>query len=140
MFGALALLASCGQQSQNSQPVPSSPSAVTPNAATSQTAAPGPANPTATNATSISQGAALYHKADCALCHGKLGDGKGFLARDVRMNVHDWRDAAYGSTFTDGQFYSVILKGKDKMPAYETRNTPEQIWLMVDYIRSLSAK
>jgi len=92
------------------------------------------------NAASVSQGHDIYHKADCALCHGKLGDGKGFLAKDTRMNVHDWRDPAYCSKFTDGQFYSVILKGKDKMPAYETRNTSDQIWLMVDYIRSLSVR
>lgn len=95
-------------------------------------------NPSAMNADSIKSGRDLYHGADCALCHGKEGDGKGFLAKDVRMNVHDWRNADYNKSFTDGQLYSIIVKGKATMPAYETRNTSDQIWLMVDYIRSLS--
>lgn len=96
-------------------------------------------NPTELNADSIKSGRNFYHSADCALCHWKEGDGKGFLAKDTRMNVHDWRDAAYNKSFTDGQLYSVIVKGKGTMPGYETRNTSDQIWLMVDYIRSLSA-
>jgi mono/diheme cytochrome c family protein len=95
-------------------------------------------NPTGLNADSIKSGRDLYHSADCALCHGRQGNGKGFLAKDTRMNVHDWRDAAYNKSFTDGQLYSIIVKGKGTMPGYETRNTSDQIWLMVDYIRSLS--
>jgi mono/diheme cytochrome c family protein len=95
-------------------------------------------NPTQLNSDSIKSGRDLYHSADCALCHGKEGDGKGFLAKDVRMNVHDWRNAEYNNSFSDGQLYSIIVKGRATMPAYQTRNTPDQIWLMVDYIRSLS--
>ena len=97
-------------------------------------------NPTALDAASIQQGKDLYHAADCALFHGKEGDGKGMLAKDTRMNVHDWHDDAYGKTFTDGQLYFLMAKGKGTMPAYETRNTPEQLWLIVDYIRSFSMK
>ena len=95
-------------------------------------------NPTELSANSIQEGKVLYHTADCALCHGKEGDGKGFLAKDIRMNVHDWRNAEYNKSFTDGRLYEIIEKGKDRMPAYGTRNTSNQIWLMVDYIRSLS--
>jgi mono/diheme cytochrome c family protein len=95
-------------------------------------------NPTELSASSIEQGKHVYHSADCTLCHGKEGNGKGFLAKDTRMNVHDWRNAEYNKSFTDGQLYDVMAKGKDRMPEYGTRNTPNQIWLMVDYIRSLS--
>jgi mono/diheme cytochrome c family protein len=94
-------------------------------------------NPTESNASSIQQGKVLYHTSDCALCHGKDGDGKGFDARDTHMNVHDWRNAEYNKSLTDGQLYDVVTRGKDRMPAYKTRNTPDQIWLTVDYIRSL---
>lgn len=90
------------------------------------------------NSNSIQQGEALYHAADCVVCHGRKGDGKGFDAKNGHMNVHDWREAEYSKHFTDGQLYDVIAKGKDTMPAYGTLNTPNQIWLMVDYIRSLS--
>jgi mono/diheme cytochrome c family protein len=94
-------------------------------------------NPTELNANSIAQGKILYHASDCALCHGKEGDGKGFDARDTHMNVHDWRNADYTKKFMDGELYNVMANGKDRMPAYGTRNTPNEIWLMVDYIRSM---
>lgn len=95
-------------------------------------------NPTELSASSIQQGKVLYHSGDCVLCHGPEGDGKAFYAKEVHMNVHDWRDAAYSKGFTDGQLYDIMAKGKDRMPAYGTRNTPNQIWLIVDYIRSFS--
>jgi mono/diheme cytochrome c family protein len=124
----MALILLCGGCS--SKPVP--------------VAAPGPKtgadrkNPTELSASSIQQGKVLYHTADCILCHGKEGDGKGFEAKDTHMNVHDWRNAEYNKSFTDGQLYDVMAKGKDRMPAYGVLNTPDKIWLMVDYIRSLS--
>jgi len=95
-------------------------------------------NPTELRSSSFQQGEVLYHAADCALCHGKNGDGKGFDAKNGHMNVHDWRNAEYTKSFTDGQLYDVIARGKNTMPAYGTLNTPNQIWLMVDYIRSFS--
>ena len=97
-------------------------------------------NPVELSASSIQQGKVLYHAADCALCHGREGDGKGFDARDTHMNVHDWRDVEYSKHFSDGQLYKVMANGKDRMPEYGTRNTSNEIWLMVDYIRSLSMK
>ena len=30
-----------------------------------------------------------YH---CAMCHGKNGDGKGELAAEMKLDLHDWRD------------------------------------------------
>jgi mono/diheme cytochrome c family protein len=95
-------------------------------------------NPTELSATSSRQGELLYRAGDCVLCHGKEGAGKTFYAREAHLNVHDWRSAEYNHSFTDGQLYHVMAKGKDRMPAYGTRNTPNQIWLIVDYIRSLS--
>jgi mono/diheme cytochrome c family protein len=115
-------------------------------AAPALASAPGPQagadlkNPTELSASSIQEGKALYNGADCALCHGKDGAGQTFYSKEVHMNVHDWRNAAYNKGFTDGQLYDVMTKGKDRMPAYGTRDTPDQIWLMVDYIRSFSMK
>jgi mono/diheme cytochrome c family protein len=143
-IGLFAAVIACVGCSSNSPAPAQQASAQTSSPASSVPAATVPGsdvpNPTHLDAVSIAQGKELYHKADCALCHGKEGDGRGFLAKDTRMNVHDWRDASYSKTFTDGQLFTVIVKGKDKMPAYETRNTTGQVWLMVDYIRSLSAR
>jgi mono/diheme cytochrome c family protein len=96
-------------------------------------------NPIEPSADSIAEGKKLYGDTDCALCHGKEGDGKGVLAKDVSMNVHDWRKPASLDKFTDGELSYLIAKGKGKMPKYSDRETPEQIWQMVNYIRSLPA-
>jgi mono/diheme cytochrome c family protein len=94
-------------------------------------------NPVESNAASIAAGKQLYGDTDCALCHGKEGEGKGVLAKDVSMNVHDWRRPASLDKFTDGELSYLIANGKGKMPKYAGRETPEQIWQMVNYIRSI---
>ena len=43
-----------------------------------------------------------------------------------------------GKKFADGELYDIMANGKGRMPAYGTHNTPNEIWLMVDYIRSMS--
>ncbi len=96
-------------------------------------------NPIESSADMIVQGMKLYSDTDCALCHGKLGDGKGFEAKDVNMNLHDWRKPSSLDKFTDGELSYLIAKGKGKMPKYSDRETPEQIWQMVIYIRSIPA-
>ena len=96
-------------------------------------------NPVESNPASISEGLRLYGATDCALCHGKLGDGKGVLAKDINMNVHDWRKPESLAHFTDGELSYLILKGKGRMPAYSGRETPDQVWQIVNYLRSMSA-
>jgi mono/diheme cytochrome c family protein len=59
------------------------------------------------------------------------------LAKDINMNTHDWRKPESLSHFTDGELSFLILKGKGRMPAYDGRETPEQVWQLVDYIRSM---
>jgi mono/diheme cytochrome c family protein len=95
-------------------------------------------NPIGSNPASIAEGKRLYGAADCALCHGKDGDGKGVLAKDINMNLHDWRKPESLAHFTDGELSYLILKGKGRMPAYDGKETPEQVWGMIDYIRSMS--
>jgi len=99
-------------------------------------------NPLPANSQSIAEGNELYAGAGCVICHGKNGDGKGVLAKDVSMNLHNWRDRSVQTGFTDGELFYIIDQGKGtnrgKMPAYHDQNTPDQIWQMVIYIRSLA--
>jgi mono/diheme cytochrome c family protein len=95
-------------------------------------------NPMESSPSSIAEGQHLYHATDCAMCHGKEGDGKGVLAKDISMNLHNWRDPAALPQFTDGELFYTIMKGKGRMPGYEGRETPEQIWQMLDYLHSMS--
>jgi mono/diheme cytochrome c family protein len=96
-------------------------------------------NPIESNPASIAEGKRLYGATDCALCHGKDGDGKGVLAKDINMNLHDWRKPESLVHFTDGELSYLILKGRGRMPAYFGKETPEQAWWIINYIRSMSA-
>lgn len=95
-------------------------------------------NPIASTPASIAEGKRLYGATDCALCHGKDGDGKGVEAKDINMNLHDWRKPESLANFTDGELSYLILKGKGRMPAYDGRESPEQVWQIVNYLRSMS--
>jgi mono/diheme cytochrome c family protein len=96
-------------------------------------------NPIESNLASIAEGKRLYGATDCALCHGKDGDGKGVEAKDINMNLHDWRKAESLAHFTDGELSFLILRGKGRMPAYDGRETPDEVWGIINYIRSMSA-
>ena len=106
--------------------------------------AAGQRNPFPVTAESIAKGKQLYVGGGCAICHGKDGDGKGVLAKDISMDLHNWRDPSVQADFTDGELFYVMQNGKGtnrgKMPAYRNQETPEEIWDTVSYIRSLAAK
>ena len=96
-------------------------------------------NPVESNPASIAEGKRLYGATDCALCHGKDGDGKGVLAKDINMNLHDWRKPESLLHVTDGELSYLVLKGKGRMPAYDGKETPEQVWQIINYVRSMYA-
>jgi mono/diheme cytochrome c family protein len=100
-------------------------------------------NPFPATSDSIAEGNELYRGAGCAICHGKNGDGKGVLAKDVSMNLHNWRDSSVQAGFSDGELFYIMDKGKGasrgRMPAFHDQETPQQIWRMVSYIRSLAS-
>ena len=96
-------------------------------------------NPVKASPASIAEGKQLYG-IDCAMCHGMQGDGKGDLAQEMKLTMHNWRDPAALRDFTDGELFQIISKGKGKMPGDEERMKPVQIWHMVNYIRSFAKK
>jgi mono/diheme cytochrome c family protein len=75
---------------------------------------------------------------DCAMCHGDSGNGKGDLAADMKLQLADFSDPKSLQGKTDGELFYVIKNGKGQMPAEGTRAKPDQIWNMVNYIRSLA--
>ncbi len=79
-----------------------------------------------------------YH---CAMCHGKDGDGKGDLALEMKLELHDWRDASTIEKITDGELFFVISNGRGKMLGGEGDRTPEKIrWNLVNVVRSFAKK
>jgi mono/diheme cytochrome c family protein len=77
---------------------------------------------------------------DCAMCHGKGGDGKGDVAADMHLNLRDYRDPTSLKGMTDGELSYIITKGKGEMTGEEGRLKPEEVWSMVNYLRSLAQK
>ncbi|HEV2387908.1 MAG TPA: cytochrome c [Candidatus Acidoferrales bacterium] len=76
---------------------------------------------------------------ECALCHGIAGDGKGDVAKSMSLKPPDFRNPDALKSVTDGGLYYVISKGHDAMPSEESRTQPEDIWNLVNYVRSLAA-
>ncbi|MGD0906413.1 MAG: cytochrome c [Candidatus Acidiferrales bacterium] len=95
-------------------------------------------NPVKPTASLIADGSQVYLKLDCAVCHGKNGNGKGFMSGASRYDCRDWRDRNSLKDFTDGELFYILNKGKGNMPGYERKVDSQQAWLMVDYIRSLA--
>lgn len=96
-------------------------------------------NPVKPTPDSVAEGKRLYGF-DCAMCHGKEGDGKGDLAEAMELKLRDYRDPAALKDLTDGELFNILAKGRGKMPGDEGRMKPQQLWHMVNYIRSLAKK
>ena len=94
-------------------------------------------NPVEATPAAIAQGQKLYSSSDCAICPGKQGDGKGVLAKDINMNIHNWHDSNALAHLTDGELFYILAKGKGRMPGYEKRQSPNEMWQMIDYVHSL---
>jgi mono/diheme cytochrome c family protein len=96
-------------------------------------------NPVKVSSESLAQGKKVYGF-DCAMCHGKEGAGDGDLAESMHLKLKDYRDAAVLKGLTDGEMYTIIMNGKGQMSGEEGRMKPEQVWNVVNYVRSLAKK
>ena len=92
-------------------------------------------NPVAPSASSIAEGKKLF-TSDCVMCHGQEGDGKGELAVTMKLHPPDYRDEIAMKKFTDGELFDIITNGKGEMPPEGKRATTQQIWNLVNYVRS----
>ena len=77
---------------------------------------------------------------NCAMCHGKDGGGKGDLAADMKLELHDWRDASSIEKMTDGELFWIISNGKGKMPGEGDRDSEKMRWNYVNLVRSFAKK
>ncbi len=86
-------------------------------------------------------GARKLYGYDCAMCHGKDGDGKGDLAAEMKLELHDWRDPSTLEKMTDGELFFIISNGKGKMIGGEGDRAPEKMrWNLVNLVRSFGKK
>lgn len=94
-------------------------------------------NPVKPTDVSIGVGAKFY-SSQCAMCHGKDGDGKGDLAEQMQLKMPDYRKPESLAKFTDGELFYILTNGMGKMPAEGNRTPDEKKWNVINYLRSLS--
>ncbi|NLN29939.1 MAG: cytochrome c [Bacteroidales bacterium] len=91
-------------------------------------------NPVAADAASIKTGGVMYTKY-CASCHGKTGLGDGVKTRALKDFAGDFSGAYYQDQ-TDGEHFYKTKVGRGEMPKYEGRMSDEDIWHVVNYMRT----
>jgi|SRR5665648_50103 len=91
-------------------------------------------NPIAKSDASNNAGKAIYTK-NCASCHGKAGLGDGVKARALKTFPGDFSKAEYQSQVDGEHFYKSKL-GRGEMPKYEGKLSDDDIWNVVNYMRT----
>lgn len=96
-------------------------------------------NPVKSDAESLKDAKALWVK-HCQSCHGKTGLGDGTKAAQLDTEVGDLT-AADAQKQSDGSFFYKTSEGRDDMPSFKKKIPDEdEIWQLVNYMRSLKAK
>jgi cbb3-type cytochrome c oxidase subunit III len=95
-------------------------------------------NPVPANAQSIAEGKTVYGK-QCASCHGETGKGDGKLGEQLNPKPADLTDADWKHGSSDGEIFTLIRDGSKGtgMKGYKAKLTENQIWSVVNYVRTL---
>jgi len=80
-------------------------------------------------------GKALYSK-HCKSCHGAEGYGDGTKAADMKGDLGDFSSADFQKQSDGALFYKTKI-GREDMPEFSKKLTDEDIWLVVNYTRTL---
>jgi mono/diheme cytochrome c family protein len=92
-------------------------------------------NPKNNDAASIAAGKELWNK-NCASCHGKTGLGDGPKARTLETYPVNFTKAEFQGQ-SDGDLFYKTKIGRGEMPKYEGKIGDDDIWNMVNFMRSL---
>lgn len=97
-------------------------------------------NPIATSAESVAAGKQLYVRS-CAPCHGTSGEGG--PGNDLIPAAPDLTDAMWDHGSTDGEIFTNIKAGiapDFNMTPFKDRLKDDDIWNVVNYLRSIAKK
>jgi cytochrome c5 len=78
-------------------------------------------------------GADIY-KTKCSACHGKNGAGDTMLGKNLKLRPLGSDDVQKQS---DDELFTIISKGKKRMPSFDRKLSKDQIRDLVKYIRLL---
>jgi mono/diheme cytochrome c family protein len=91
-------------------------------------------NPVASNDASIKAGQTIYAR-NCMMCHGKTGLGDGPKVRALKSTPNDFTKADFQNQ-TDGEHFYKTKTGRGDMPKYEGKLSDNDIWNVVNYMRT----
>ena len=97
-------------------------------------------NPVAASPESLATGKQVYTRY-CAVCHGITAEGGS--GSDISPPAPDLTDKEWKHGSTDGEIFSVIKNGIPpdlNMEPWGDRIKDPDIWIVVNYIRSLAKK
>ncbi len=76
---------------------------------------------------------------NCAICHGKSGDGNGITKEfGVPQPANLTDDARKQENYPDGRMFAVISEGKGMMGSYKHNVPLRDRWAIIAYVRTLS--
>jgi mono/diheme cytochrome c family protein len=77
----------------------------------------------------------MQYSKNCASCHGKTGLGDGTKARSLDTFPGDLTSDAYLGQ-TDGEHFYKSKFGRNEMPKFENKISDEDIWNIVNFIKT----
>ena len=91
-------------------------------------------NPVAMSEASTQAGQVLFSKT-CAACHGKTGLGDGVKVKSLKTTMNDFSKAEFQNQ-TDGEHFYKTKTGRGDMPKYEGKLSDDDIWNLVNFMRT----
>lgn len=95
-------------------------------------------NAVASNSTSIAAGKKIY-TSSCSPCHGEKGKGNGMLALSLNPHPANHTSKKFQQQ-KDGEIFYKINTGRNAMPPFRQTLSENEIWSIVDFIRTLETK
>lgn len=95
-------------------------------------------NAVASNSTSIAVGKKIYISS-CSPCHGEKGKGNGMLALSLNPHPANHTSKKFQQQ-KDGEIFYKINTGRNAMPPFRQTLSENEIWSIVDFIRTLELK
>lgn len=95
-------------------------------------------NPLLYSEENLKKGEELYN-IYCATCHGKKGDGQGWLVQQEKiLGVPSYDDQ--GRAITEGSVYHVMYYGINTMGSYASQMSEKELWEVDHYVMKLKAE
>lgn len=100
----------------------------------SRPAAPAAASPTPTAPVDEMVAAGAIYAQQCESCHGPTGEGGPVKVDNKQIKVPSLK-ANHAIKHTDDELIKIVTDGEEAMPAFKGKLKPEEITLMVRFVR-----